>query len=132
MEEAQEDKSKSAYSERVYRPRLTYLELPEDKVIRSFRLNTQEILNLCEELAQDLESPTKHSRAIPVAVKVAAALRCYASGGFQKLIGDICDVSQTSMSKMVTEVTDALVKKAGKYMFSKNSTPTTASEIILI
>ncbi|XP_005994811.1 putative nuclease HARBI1 [Latimeria chalumnae] len=104
------------YKERVYKTRFNFLGMADDQVVRLYRLNTEAIRDLCEVLKTDLESATFRSHALPVHVKVTAALNFYALGTFQTPAGDAAGISQSSMSRCVSQVTAALVRRANGYI----------------
>jgi hypothetical protein len=49
-------------------------------------------------------------------MKVLMALRFYASGSFQGVIADTFGLSQPSVSRAISDVPTALVKRAGHYI----------------
>ena len=69
--------------ERVYRPRHTYLSLSEEECRRKLRLTRQAVTDICHLLADELGTDARCPYALPVEVKVTAALHFYASGSFQ-------------------------------------------------
>ncbi|XP_063063602.1 putative nuclease HARBI1 [Engraulis encrasicolus] len=79
-------------------------------------------------LANDLQRPTKRSSPLPVALQVMLALRFFASGTFQMVLGGTLGVSQSSVCRVVRDVATALCGRAG--MFIKF--PTTAAQCITI
>ncbi len=48
--------------------------------------------------------------------QLLTALRFYATGSMQCLLGDAASISQPSVSRIVTEVTDALVNVAPQFI----------------
>ncbi|KAJ8045208.1 Protein ALP1-like [Holothuria leucospilota] len=62
--------------ERIFRDRLDPLAVPEEYLIRKYRLPRAEIINLIELSGEDLERATNRS---PVAVQVVTSLRFFAS-----------------------------------------------------
>ncbi|MGH0165421.1 UNVERIFIED_CONTAM: hypothetical protein FKN15_053481 [Acipenser sinensis] len=101
---------------RIIRPRPTYLDLTPMQVLHRYRLDSGTITELCDMLNSELESTTARSHAIPVPVKVTAALHFYATGAIQTTAGDRSGISQSSMSKMLTDVTNALYRRATQYI----------------
>jgi predicted transcriptional regulator len=67
-------------------------------------------------LQDDLESSTFRNRALTPNMKVLMALRFYASGSFQGVIADTFGLSQPSVSRAISDVSTALVKRAGNYI----------------
>lgn len=98
--------------ERVFRDQLNPLEVDDIHLLRNYRFPRREILWLCEELEQDIGRVTRRCHAISTHTQVLAALRFYASGSFQSVIGDSCGLSQTSVSRVMDQVTNALFNRA--------------------
>ncbi|KAM8939159.1 putative nuclease HARBI1 [Pelodytes ibericus] len=71
---------------------------------------------LVELLGSNLSRPTQRSRAISPETQIMAALGFYTSGSFQTRMGDTIGISQASMSRCVTNVTEALVEKASQFI----------------
>ncbi|XP_053544810.1 putative nuclease HARBI1 [Bombina bombina] len=102
--------------ERVFRARTQFLNLPEEVVMQRYRLHPSLIRDLCHILEHDLQPSTGRSHALPVYVKVTAALDFYTSGTFQTPAGDAAGISQASMSRCVTQVTEAIVRRAHRFI----------------
>ena len=98
--------------ERVFRDRLNPLDVSDEHLLRYYRLPRQEILQLCDELEPQLARLTHRTSAIPVHTQVMLALRFFASGSFQSVLGDLTGLSQPSASKVIEDVTTALYNKA--------------------
>jgi nuclease HARBI1 len=102
---------------RVYRDRSQPFEVYDDEeLIRRYRLPRQCILDLCGELQHKLERPTRRAHALPVATQVFTALQFYATGSFQRVDGDVHGVSQSSVSRIVNNVSVALFSCAVNYI----------------
>ncbi|CAG4972049.1 unnamed protein product [Colias eurytheme] len=72
-----------------------------------FRLSKEAFLFLCRELKE--KSSLKSSKRISLEHKVLCALSFYATGSYQRIVGMAKYLGQTTVSKYVREVTDALV-----------------------
>ena len=80
---------------------------------RFSRAGIEEILRVC-----DLPEPTnRRGRPVPNVNKVCAALRLYASGSFQRVVGDHGGMCQTTISESIHLVTDSLVAASDRYIF---------------
>ncbi|XP_041068236.1 putative nuclease HARBI1 [Carcharodon carcharias] len=101
---------------RVYRPRVTFLELSEEECLRRLRFSKQVVSDLCNLLQQDLMPAGPGGHALPVAVKVTTALNFFASGSFQGATGDISHISQSAVHKCIKQVTNALFARANDYI----------------
>uniref|UniRef100_A0A8C5QMX2 Putative nuclease HARBI1 n=1 Tax=Leptobrachium leishanense TaxID=445787 RepID=A0A8C5QMX2_9ANUR len=71
---------------------------------------------LVELLGSSLSRPTQRSRAISPETQIMAALGFYTSGSFQTRMGDTIGISQASMSRCVTNVTEALVERVSQFI----------------
>jgi len=61
-------------------------------------------------LHDDLQRSTKRNHALDVDQQILIALRFYATGNFQQVIGDTLGVDKSTVSRVVQNVTDALLK----------------------
>ena len=102
--------------ERVYRPRQTYLSLSEEECRQKLRLTRQAVTDVCHLLADELGTDVPCPYALPIAVKVTAALYFYASGSFQHTLSTIGGISQSAISLAIHAVTSGLVRHAEKYI----------------
>lgn len=82
-------------------------------------VDINKVFHLYSTFSQDLCRRTLRSRAISPEVQVLAALGFYTSGSFQTSMGDTIGISQSSMSRCVSNVTKALVKKAPQFITFK-------------
>ncbi|XP_005986992.1 putative nuclease HARBI1 [Latimeria chalumnae] len=71
---------------------------------------------LVDLLRNTLTRPTQRSRAIAPETQILAALGFYTSGSFQTRMGDAIGISQASMSRCVSNVTEALVERAPDFI----------------
>ncbi|XP_030076105.1 putative nuclease HARBI1 [Microcaecilia unicolor] len=121
--------------ERVFKTRIQFLNMPEELVLQRYQLNPEMIRDLCHILERDLQPSTGRSHALPVYVKVTAALNFYTSGTFQTPAGDAAGISQASMSRCVAQVTAALVRRANIYIcfpFSAQQRESTRQEFLAV
>ncbi|KAG7156852.1 nuclease HARBI1-like 20, partial [Homarus americanus] len=84
--------------ERRYRDPLDPINISDENLIRYYRFPRCEILRLCEELDPFLRRRTRRSHAVPIHTQVLVALRFYASGTFQHVLGDTVGLTQASVS----------------------------------
>lgn len=112
-----------------YRPVSTYLsieDLTDDAVFQMARFPRHDVVALCDMLRLDLERKTARSRPIPVDTQVLAALGFYASGSFQWVLGRGIGLSQTSMSRVIRDVTTSLCRHADEVI----QFPTSQQDVI--
>uniref|UniRef100_A0A914UIY3 Putative nuclease HARBI1 n=1 Tax=Plectus sambesii TaxID=2011161 RepID=A0A914UIY3_9BILA len=67
----------------------------DDEIMARYRFDKATIGYLEQLLAPDLERATKRGRALPVRTQVLVALRYYATGTFQNMVGDLLCISKT-------------------------------------
>ncbi|XP_045584851.1 putative nuclease HARBI1 [Procambarus clarkii] len=112
--------------ERVFKDPLDPLDISDEHLLKYYCFPRHVILRFCDVLKNDIARITKRSRAIPCHTIVLVALRFYTSGSLQSVIADSTGLSQSSVSRIITEVTDAFYRKA----VAEIKMPTEMSEII--
>ena len=110
--------------ERVYRDRANPLDIPDHQLLSKYRFPRAEIMNIINLLEGPLERATKRGNPIPAHTQVLVALRFYASGSFQNVVGDVVGISQPSASRAINLVTNLLFERA----MAENLMPTNAWE----
>ncbi|XP_055456633.1 putative nuclease HARBI1 [Psammomys obesus] len=91
-------------------------DVTDDYLMSMYGFPRQFIYYLVELLGASLSRPTQRSRAISPETQILAALGFYTSGSFQTRMGDAIGISQASMSRCVTNVTEALVERASQFI----------------
>lgn len=107
-----EELDRALRRERRYGDPLDVLHVSDEHLLRYYRLPRDEIVRLCQELEPNIARPTRRAHALPVITQVLISLRFYASGSFQSVIGDATSVHQSSVSRAIAGVTEALYRKA--------------------
>jgi len=100
--------------ERTVNDFVTVDSLTDDELFQSTRFPRRAVHELIDLLRDDLERQTERSHAVPVETQVLAALQFYSSGSFQWMVGRSTGLSQASVSRVITGVTDALCNLAGR------------------
>ena len=90
--------------------------MEDGDIIGRYRLNRQSIVELCNELENDIQKPTRQNQSLPVSLQILIALRFYASGSFQAVVGDIHGVHQTTVSAIIRNVTSCIARRAHNYI----------------
>ena len=101
---------------RPLRDRMDPLILPDHMLIRQYRLPRPAIIYLADMLSNDLKRKTRRSSPLQVVTQIMAALRFFASGSFQMVVGGTLGVSQSSVSRVVRDVTNALCRRARQFI----------------
>ncbi|KAG0432267.1 hypothetical protein HPB47_020991 [Ixodes persulcatus] len=104
----QRDAERNLRQQRVFRTPRTLDTIADNHLARYYRLPRPAMERLCEALAPALRRPTARNCALPVDAQVLLALRFYASGSFQSVVGDVANMSQTSASRIINSVSSAL------------------------
>ncbi|CAN7949970.1 unnamed protein product, partial [Ixodes pacificus] len=99
---------RSLHQQRVFRTRRTLETIADHHLERYYRLPRPAVQRLCDALAPALRRPTARSCSLPVDAQVLLALRFYASGSFQSVVGDVANMSQSSSSRIINRVSSAL------------------------
>ncbi|XP_064633642.1 putative nuclease HARBI1 [Lineus longissimus] len=98
---------------RIIRDRIHPLELYDDvDMIKRYRMPRHVLLEVVDMIGNDLDHPTRRNHAIPPTLQVLCALRYFANGNFQYVSGDLCGISQSSVSRIILRVATALTAVA--------------------
>lgn len=105
------------HRERIFRDIDNPLDYLDDTdIICKYRLPRHNIIDLCGRFNRDLRRPTLRSRPLPVSLQVMVALRFYATGSFQTVLGDVHRISRPSVSRIINDITDCLVRLSPEYV----------------
>ena len=101
----------------IFRDRTHPLEVFDDtEVFRKFRLPRQAILDLTDSVSDELQYYFRRPRSLTPVLQVCVALRFYATGTFQDVVGELIGVDQSTVSRTVTRVTDTFSTQIGQYV----------------
>ena len=81
-----------------------------------FRFSKDTTMFICDMMREALVRPTRRHSPIPVELQVLSALRFFATGSFQVVIGDLSHLSQTSISRCVAKVSRELANQRANYI----------------
>lgn len=102
---------------RVFRDRLNPLDAYDDlEIVARYRLSRQLIMSLYDNIGADLEPSTARNSSIPGMLQIFTALRFYACGSYQTVVGDSVGVHKSSVCRIVQKVTDRLVQLRNQYI----------------
>ena len=76
-------------------------------------------------IADDLEAHTMRNHAIPAINQIFSALRYYARGSYQSVVGDSFGVPRSTVSQIIARVTSAICRYRNNYI----QFPATQNEI---
>ena len=85
----------------------------DEQFRQRYRFTREGFSQILDMLRDDLPEPVdKRGNPIPPEIQLKAALRFYATGNFQIVAGDLTDISQPSVSKIVVvKVSNAIARK---------------------
>ncbi|CAC5359119.1 HARBI1 [Mytilus coruscus] len=102
---------------RIFRDRLNPLDAYDDhELLYRYRMSRQTLMRVIDMVRDDIVYETQRSHALTPEQQTFAAIRYYATGSFQTVVGDIMGISQPSISRIVQRVSSALCRHAGQYI----------------
>jgi len=81
-----------------------------------YRLEKATAIFLCDLIKDNLCAPVRRGTHIPPIIQLTVALRFFATGGFQLCMGDLHDISQPTVSKIVKRVAVPIARLCGQYI----------------
>ena len=103
--------------ERKFQQREIDLDELTDEELRSrYRFGRESIKFLVEILKDDLQRQTRRNHALSPTLQVFVALRFFASGSFLQIISDTVGLPKSTVSRIVTDVSKALVSKQEEFI----------------
>ena len=91
-------------------------EYTDDELRVRYRFGRESILFITDLLACYLRRDTRRNHALQPLTQVLIALRFYASGSFIQVVGDTIGVDKSTVSRLVTKVSRALVARRNRFV----------------
>ena len=91
-------------------------ELTDEELCSRYRFGRESIKFLIGNLKDDLQRQTRRNHALSPTLQVLAALRFFASGSFLQIIGDTIGLPKSTVSRIATDVSKALVNKQEEFI----------------
>ena len=88
----------------------------DEELGQRYRFGRESIEFIANELRAELESNTRKRTALSVEEQVMIALRFYGSGSQLQVVGDTMGYDKSTVSRVVRDVTDALVDRKDQYI----------------
>ncbi|KAM4691050.1 putative nuclease HARBI1 [Rhinophrynus dorsalis] len=107
-------------NERKFPNRVNLLDLDEQEIKARYRLSSGAIQNLFEKVKENLNPKTERSHAIPGIVKLLCVLHFFASGSFQNSVSTAGGITQSSFSRFLFQVIQAIVNLYKEYISFPN------------
>ena len=103
--------------QRVFRDRTNPLDAyDDDEIRRRYRLTRPMIMELYDLIGAGLEPRTNRNKAIPGMIQIFCALRYYSCGSFQTVIGDGLGFHRSTVSRIITRVTNAVCRLKNRFI----------------
>ena len=102
---------------RIFRDCLHPLDAYNDiEIIQRYRLSRGLVLELYDDIAAEIEPQTERSHAIPGILRLFTALRFYATGSFQAVLGDGVGINKSSVCRIISLVTSAICRLRNRHI----------------
>lgn len=96
---------------RIFRDRTNPFDKFDDvELFTKFRFRRHDILAITDDLHVDIDIPTRKGSLTPL-LQVMVALRFYACGCFQDVCGELIGIDQSTVSRTIPRVTNALLRQ---------------------
>ena len=93
----------------------------DDELRARYRFRRESILFITNLVAGDISRNTRRNHALPPLQQVLIGLRFYASGSFLQVIGDTFGVDKSTVSRVITDVSRALIAKQPLFIKSPST-----------
>lgn len=117
--------------ERVYRDRFNPFEHFDDvELYERFRFRRADIIRIVNFLREDLTFGYNRKGFLSPELQVLVALRFYATGSFQNVIGDTVHVDKSTVSRTIHRVTTALCSIARQHIHFPNRVEANRQKVV--
>ena len=104
---------------RTYRLRESLLwdnSFTDDEIRQRFLFRRDSILFIVDVVHDDLVRPTNRNHALSVETQVLAALRFFACGSFDQVVGDVIGIDKSTMCRLITEFCTAMNRHCQEFI----------------
>ena len=91
-------------------------EYNDSQFVQRFRLSKESFHELLELIGPDLQRRRRRSNSLNTIEQLGIALRFYASGSFQLVVGNTCGVSQSSCCRVIHDVTSVICERKRRFI----------------
>ena len=88
----------------------------DNDIRQRFRFRRDSIQFIIDTVHDDLVRPTNRNHALSVSTQVLTALRFFACGSFQQVVGDIIGIDKSTVSRVVVEFCKALNRQKNDFI----------------
>ena len=93
-----------------------FVEYSEDDFYRRYRLTKNCARQFSTLISKDLHLETKRNYCLSPELQLLTAFRFYATGSYQIMTGDTVRLSQPSVSRIITRVSNAITSRANEFI----------------
>lgn len=93
-----------------------------------FRFSKDLVMAIIQEIGHNFDRKTYRNHSLSAADKLLIALRFYATGAFQMLVGDTIKIHKTTVCRIIKDITFHIARLSTKYI----KMPQTAAEIQIV
>ena len=102
---------------RIFRDRQNPLDIYNDaQLLSEYRFDRESLFKITSKLEPDLDHQTRRNHALPAVQQVLIALRFFACGTFQSVVGDVFNVHKSTVCRVVHRVAHALCRRLDTYV----------------
>ncbi|KAJ8280851.1 hypothetical protein GJAV_G00059840 [Gymnothorax javanicus] len=91
-------------------------EYSDTKFVKPYRISKESYHYILDLIEADIDHPTRRNHALLPVHQLCIALRFYAYGAFQMVVGDTCGVSQATCCQVVRRVTEAICARKNHFI----------------
>lgn len=103
--------------DRIFRDRTNPFDVYDDVDLYSrFRFRRADILDLCNVIEDDIDHPFQRKGSLTPLMQLMIALRFYASGCFQEVVGDLFGVDKSTVCRVINRVSRAFANRLNEYV----------------
>ncbi|KAK7488592.1 hypothetical protein BaRGS_00020209 [Batillaria attramentaria] len=104
------------HHERIFRDRTNPFNTYNVDLYKRFRFRRDDIVYLCDIIGDDIDHPVPRKGFLPPLVQAMVALRYYASGSFQVVIGDTFGIDRSTVSRIIDRVSRAFDSRLNEFV----------------
>lgn len=93
-----------------------------------YRLDKETVMHLVHEIGNAIKPITRRNKSLDAQLQILIALRFYATGAFQQLVGDHIKVGKSTVCRVIKRVTDQIASLSQRHILM----PRTDEEITIV
>lgn len=103
--------------QRILRDRTNPFDVYGDvELFARFRFRREDVITLVDLFGDELEHPLPRGGSLPPLMQVLVALRFFATGGFQRTIGDLFKIDRRTVARVIDRFSSVLSRRLGEFV----------------